>query len=141
MSANIISYKAYSARIEFDGDDCIFVGHIAGIRDVVGFHGSSVDELVGAFHEAVDDYVATCATMGKSPERPFSGKLMLRVDPQVHAASARAAELAGVSLNQWSERVLAAAARVGMNAQNELTATRQGQVSGLLTKLAPLPNK
>lgn len=111
MSANIISYKAYSARVEFDGDDGIFVGHIAGIRDVVGFHGNSVDELVGAFHEAVDDYAATCAKIGKSPERPFSGKLMLRVDPAVHAASARAAELAGVSLNQWSERVLAAAAK------------------------------
>lgn len=110
MSGNILTYKSYSARIEFDANDGIFVGRIAGIRDVVGFHADTVDDLVAAFHEAVEDYVATCAATGKSPERPYSGKLMLRVDPQVHAASVRAAELAGVSLNQWSEQALARAA-------------------------------
>ena len=111
MSGNVLTYKAHSARIEFDADDGIFFGRIAGIRDVVGFHADTVGDLVAAFHEAVDDYVASCARIGKTPERPYSGKLMLRVDPQVHAATARAAELAGVSLNQWSERVLAQAAR------------------------------
>ena len=48
----------YSAHIEFDEGDRIFVGHLAGIRDIVGFHGSSVDELEAAFHESVDDYLA-----------------------------------------------------------------------------------
>ena len=61
--------------------------------------------LVGAFHEAVDDYIETCGKAGKKPERPFSGKLMLRVDPAVHAKSVEAAELAGKSLNQWNEEV------------------------------------
>jgi predicted HicB family RNase H-like nuclease len=111
MSANVLTYKSYSARVEFDADDGIFSGRIAGVRDVIGFHGVSVAELTSAFHEAVDDYLATCQRLGKSPDRPFSGKLMLRVDPLVHAASVRAAELAGISLNQWSEQVLEAAAR------------------------------
>jgi predicted HicB family RNase H-like nuclease len=112
MSENVMTYNGYSARIEFDADDGIFFGRVAGVRDVVGFHGESVAELTSAFHEAVDDYVATCAKIGKSPDRPFSGKLMLRVDPAVHAASVQAAQLAGISLNQWSERVLAEAAGV-----------------------------
>ena len=110
MSGNILTYKAYSARIEFDADDRIFFGRIAGIRDVLGFHADTVVDLVAAFHEAVDDYITTCASVGKAPERPYSGKLMLRVDPLVHAASVRAAELAGLSLNQWSEEALATAA-------------------------------
>lgn len=110
MSDNVLTYKAYSARIEFDADDGIFFGRIAGIRDVLGFHADTVDDLVAAFHEAVDDYITTCASAGKAPERPYSGELMLRVDPLVHAASARAAELAGLSLNQWSEAALAKAA-------------------------------
>jgi predicted HicB family RNase H-like nuclease len=110
MTTNVLSYHGFTARIDFDAEDGIFVGRIAGIRDVIGFHGDSVVELTAAFHEAVDDYVATCKRLGKSPDRPFSGKLMLRVDPKVHAASVRAAELAGISLNQWSERVLAEAA-------------------------------
>ena len=55
---NTITYKGYSARVEFDGADRLFVGHIAGLRDIVGFHGRSVAELERAFHEAVDDYLA-----------------------------------------------------------------------------------
>lgn len=115
MSANILSYKGYGARIEFDADDAIFFGRIAGTEDVVGFHAETVSDLVAAFHEAVDDYLATCSSIGKAPDRACSGKLMLRVDPKVHAASLRAAELAGMSLNQWSEQVLAdAVQRIGV---------------------------
>ena len=55
---NAMKYKGYAARIEFDADDMIFVGHLAGIRDVAGFHASSVKELENAFHEVVDDYVS-----------------------------------------------------------------------------------
>ena len=116
MSGNILTHKGYSARVEFDVDDHVFFGHIAGIRDIVGFHAETVNDLIAAFHEAVDDYVATCARVGKPPERPYSGKLMLRVDPRVHAATARAAELAGVSINQWSEQVLSRAAKTKADA-------------------------
>ncbi len=111
MSENVLVYKGYRARIEFDADDGIFVGRVAGLSDVVGFHADTVNDLVAAFHEAVDDYVDTCLKTGKPPERPCSGKLMLRVDPKVHAGALRAAELAGISLNQWSEQALAKAAR------------------------------
>ena len=106
---NAMTYRGYAARIEFDAEDEIFTGRIAGIRDVVGFHAQTVDDLKQAFHEAVDDYVATCEKLGQSPQKPYSGNLMLRVDPEVHSRAAMAAELAGKSLNQWSEEVLAAA--------------------------------
>ena len=52
---NTLRYNGYDARVEFDAEDRVFVGHIAGIRDIVGFHGASVDALEAAFHEAVDD--------------------------------------------------------------------------------------
>lgn len=51
-----MQYRSYTARIEFDEDDHIFVGHLAGIKDIVGFHGTTVDELEDAFHESVDAY-------------------------------------------------------------------------------------
>jgi predicted HicB family RNase H-like nuclease len=107
---SIMTYKGYAARIEFDPDDRIFVGHVAGIRDTIGFHGSTVDELEKAFRESVDDYVQACNKLGQRPERPASGKLMLRVPPAVHASAVRAAELAGKSLNQWAAQVLSEAA-------------------------------
>ena len=107
---NVLTYKTYSARVEFDAEDNILHGRIAGIRDGVTFHASDVDELQRAFREAVDDYVETCAKIGKTPQKSYSGQLMLRVDPAVHASVARAAELAGKSLNQWGEEALAKAA-------------------------------
>lgn len=106
---NTMTYKNYSARIEYDDEDEIFHGKIAGISDVVGFHADNVQALKTAFHEAVDDYIATCATLGKEAQRPYSGKMMFRVDPDIHRRAAIAAELAGKSLNQWAEDVLSEA--------------------------------
>ena len=105
-----MKYKNYTARIEYDPDDEIFVGHIAGIRDIVGFHADNVEELKIAFYESVDDYIETCAKVGKEPQKPFSGKVMFRIDPETHRQAALAAKLAGVSLNQWAEQVIEKAA-------------------------------
>ena len=104
-----MSYKGYSARIDYDDEDGIFLGRIAGIRDGVGFHADSVAELREAFHEAVEDYLETCARIGKEPQKTYSGQVMFRVSPEVHRKAAVAAELAGKSLNQWAEEVLSRA--------------------------------
>ena len=88
----------------------IFTGRIAGIRDGVGFHADSVDSLRQAFHEAVEDYLETCAKIGKEPQRAYSGRVMFRVSPETHRKAALAAELSGKSLNQWAEEVLDRAA-------------------------------
>jgi predicted HicB family RNase H-like nuclease len=71
-----MAYQRYSARIEYDDEDGILTGRIAGIRDGVGFHADSVDALKVAFHEAVDDYIETCAKIGKEPQKPYSGRVM-----------------------------------------------------------------
>lgn len=99
---NTMSYKSYAAHIEYSDEDQCFIGHIAGIKDIVGFHGESVSELRAAFEEAVDDYLETCARLNRSPQKPYSGKLMLRVPPDIHAAVAIAAEVSGKSINQWA---------------------------------------
>lgn len=101
-----MTYNGYAARIEYSDEDGCFVGHIAGIKDVVGFHANSVKELRAAFVEAVDDYLVTCEKAGRAPQKPYSGKLMLRVPPEVHAHAAMMAEAHGMSLNQWAADVL-----------------------------------
>ncbi len=105
-----MKHKGYSARIEYSDEDSCFVGHIAGIRDIVGFHGEAVSELRAAFEEAVDDYLETCQKLGKQPKKPYSGKLLLRIPPKVHAAVAQAAEVSGKSINQWAADMLDQAA-------------------------------
>lgn len=107
---NVLSYRGQVARVEFDAEDSLFVGRLAGINDVVGFHADTVDELTAAFREAVDDYLAACERAGKPAEKPYSGRMLFRVAPEVHARAALAAQLSGKSLNQWGEEALRAAA-------------------------------
>jgi predicted HicB family RNase H-like nuclease len=104
-----MTYKGYAARIEYSDEDSCFVGHIAGIKDVVGFHADSVKALRNAFREAVDDYLAVCEKLNKAPQKPYSGKMMLRVPPEVHARAAMMAEAHKMSLNQWAADVLSKA--------------------------------
>ena len=103
---NAMSYQNYSAKVEYDPSDKIFVGHIIGIRDIVSFHGSTVEELESAFREAVDHYLEVCEKLGQEPQRSYSGKLTLRVPPEVHMAVATAAEISNKSINQWATNVL-----------------------------------
>lgn len=107
---NSMIYNGYSARIEYDDEDGVFFGRIAGIRDGVGFHADNVADLKAAFGEAVDDYLETCTRIGKSPQKPYSGKVMFRISPDIHARAATAAEIAGQSLNEWAEKALDQAA-------------------------------
>ncbi|MBO9551332.1 MULTISPECIES: type II toxin-antitoxin system HicB family antitoxin [Pseudomonas] len=103
-------YKGYAARIEYDERDDIFVGRVLGMRDIISFHASSVPELHEAFRGALEDYLADCAEQGITPEKPASGKVMLRIRPEVHAAASVAARAAGKSLNQWADEVFEQAA-------------------------------
>ncbi len=112
---NTMHYNGYMARVEFDERDNIFVGRVLGVNSIISFHGESVAELRTAFIEAVDDYVADCKERGVAPDRPASGRLMLRIDPGIHAAIGVAASAAGESINQWSAEVLGRAAREALS--------------------------
>jgi len=68
-----MAYKGYTARIEYSEEDECFVGHLAGIRDIVGFHSTSIEAMSAVFHEAVDDYLSACKTLGSEPNKPASG--------------------------------------------------------------------
>lgn len=104
-----MTYKGYAARIEYSDEDGCFIGHMAGIIDVISFHADTVNDLRAAFVEAVDDYLTTCERLGRTPQKPYSGKLMLRVPPEVHAHAAMMAQAHGKSLNQWAADVLMSA--------------------------------
>lgn len=103
---NTMEHKGFAARVEYSEEDSCFIGHVAGIRDVIGFHGESVTELRAAFEEAVDDYLATCKKLGKEPNKPYSGQFRLRLAPELHARAAMLAETRGKSLNTWVSEVI-----------------------------------
>lgn len=107
---NTMTYRGYRTSMEFDTDDKVIVGRVLDIDDVIAFHGESVLEFEHNFGMVVDDYIAACERLGATPEKPASGKMMLRVEPSVHAAALKAAARSGVSLNKWAEKVLHSAA-------------------------------
>lgn len=103
---NTMSHKGYTARIDFDDRDGIFVGRFLGLRTMISFHGKTVAELRRQCEAAADDFLRDCKEQGIRPEKPASGKLMLRMPPEIHGAAMVAARAAGKSLNQWVTDVL-----------------------------------
>lgn len=97
----MMTYKGYVGIAELDADAGVLHGRVAGLRDVVTFEATSVDELRRAFEESVDDYLAYCAQRGEDPDKPCSGTLSLRLPPELHREAALRAEMTGTSLNQW----------------------------------------
>lgn len=96
-----MEYKGYIAKVEFDDQDNTFHGEVINLRDVITFEGQSVEELREAFRDSVDDYLDFCAERGEDPERPFSGKFSVRMDPELHRKLTIQARLANKSLNSW----------------------------------------
>ena len=105
---NSMTYESYTAKIEFDDRDNIFVGRVLGIEDVIIFHGTTVTALRTDFCHAIDFYLTT----NPLPKKPSSGKLMLRIPSEVHTAALIAAQSSGQSLNQWAANVLKEAAHI-----------------------------
>jgi predicted HicB family RNase H-like nuclease len=108
---NFMTYKGYTASMVFDVVDKIIVGRVQDVDDIISFHGESVAEFESNFHSTIDDYLAAAKALGSAPEKPASGKVMLRIAPEVHAAALKAAARSGTSLNKWAESALGKAAR------------------------------
>ncbi len=110
---NTMAHKGYTARVELDDRDNIFVGRILGIRSIISFHGETVAGLRAKFKQAVNEYLAECEELGLKPEKPASGKMLLRVPPEVHGKALVVAQAAGKSLNQWATEILQRAVKAG----------------------------
>lgn len=98
----MLEYKGYIGTLE--AEDGVFFGRVAGLRDVITFEGTTFAEVEQAFQESVEDYLAFCAERGEPPDRPYSGRIPLRVSPETHRRAAMHAQSEGLSLNQWIAR-------------------------------------
>ncbi len=97
----MLTYKGYTGHVEFDDEAGLFHGEVLDTRDVITFQGQSVDEIETAFRESVDDYLAFCSERGEEPDKPFSGRLMLRLPKDLHREVFVGAKREGKSLNQF----------------------------------------
>ncbi len=97
----MMQYKGYVGHVEFDAEAGILHGEVLGIRDVVTFQGSSIAEIEKAFRDSVDDYLAYCQQLGQEPDKPCSGKFVVRPGSQLHRKLNQVAAIDGTSLNSW----------------------------------------
>ena len=103
----MMEYKGYIGHVEFDDEAEIFHGDVINTRDVITFQGKTVDEIKEAFRGSVEDYLDYCAKLGQEPEKPFTGKFMLRIPPDLHRKIYVAAKQSGESINAWIKEKLA----------------------------------
>ena len=101
-----MNYKGYEATVEFDNEDRLFVGRVINTRDVIVFDGLSVDELEQSFHAVIDEYLEDCQSLGKTPDKPFSGRFNLRISSELHRKASIAASKRDISLNTLVEQAL-----------------------------------
>jgi len=104
-----MEYKGYFAKVEFDDDANIFHGEVINLRDVITFEGETVNELKEAFQDSVDDYLSFCSERGEAPEKPYSGKFVVRVEPELHKNITIEARKKGKSLNIWVKDAISTA--------------------------------
>lgn len=103
---DVIKYKDHLGSVHFNSEDRVFYGKIEGIDDLVSFEGQSVDELISAFHEAVEDYVTLCRETDKPLQKSYKGSFNVRIDPELHKKAALLSSSIGLSLNQIVESAI-----------------------------------
>ena len=101
-----MTYKGYTGIVKFDEQARLFHGEVIGLRDVITFQGKSVEEIEKAMADSVDFYLAWCRERNKEPEKPFSGKFMVRTSPEIHSRAAVAAARLGLSMNKYIEKAI-----------------------------------
>jgi predicted HicB family RNase H-like nuclease len=102
----MLRYKGYTGQVNFDDDAEIFHGEVIDTRDVITFQGRNVKELKKAFRDSIDDYLEFCQRRREKPDKPFSGKFVLRLSPELHHKVYLRAIQSGKSLNSWIREVL-----------------------------------
>ena len=102
----MIHYKGYAGKIEYDEETHMLTGTVINTRTVITFQGESVAEIEQAFRDSVDDYLTWCAEDGIEPERPYSGRFNVRLNPETHQKAAVRAKILGLSLNKFIEKAV-----------------------------------
>ena len=102
----MIEYKGYTGVFEYDDEYEFFSGHVVDTRDGINFEGSSVAELKASMRRAIDDYLEFCEDTGRAPSKPYSGRILVRIDPELHRRLATRANGQRMSMNAYIAKQL-----------------------------------
>ncbi|MBC8183498.1 type II toxin-antitoxin system HicB family antitoxin [candidate division KSB1 bacterium] len=97
----MLKHNGYTGHVEFDDEADIFHSEVLDTRDVITFQGKTVENIKTAFRESIDDYLDFCASRGKNPNTSFSGKLMVKMNPELHHKIYHKAIKSAKNFNDW----------------------------------------
>lgn len=103
---NRLEYKGYLGEFSYEEGDEEMHGTVLNLRDTIHFRGKSLADLRQSFQDSVEDYLAWCAEEGRPPEKPYTGRFVVRLDPDLHRRISVRAQASGMSLNQWVNQAL-----------------------------------
>ena len=98
---DLMEYKGYTATVEVDLDAGLLYGYVLGLQGGIDFQAASIADVRREFEASVEDYLAWCREDGREPEKPFAGKITLRVEPTLHREVALRAAREGMRLEDW----------------------------------------
>ena len=104
----MLKYKGYTGYVVYDDEARLFHGEVAALKAVITFQGTTVDEIEQAFKDSIDDYLDWCKKRGKEPEKPYSGKLNLRMPSDLYVKVVAHAAQEGLSINSYILKRLSA---------------------------------
>jgi predicted HicB family RNase H-like nuclease len=102
----MMNYKGYLGKVDYDDEARTFFGTVINANVLVSFRGSTVEKLKKSFHDVVDTYLDDCKKEKKPPEKPYSGKITLRIPPEVHRGVAIKAAECKESMNEYLQKLL-----------------------------------
>jgi predicted HicB family RNase H-like nuclease len=100
MNPNL-TYRGYDGTVIFSENEHVFYGKVLGIRSSLTYEGTDIDELIADFHDAIDDYLESCAEHNWTPEKPFKGSFNVRIGSDLHRDAVRSAAMRGMNLNTF----------------------------------------
>lgn len=98
---NTMEIDGHKAVIQFDPDIGMFRGEFVGLNGGADFHASDVAGLRKEGAASLRVFLDMCEEDGVEPRRRYSGRLNVRVSPDLHANVVAAAAAEGKSLNKW----------------------------------------
>lgn len=123
--SNVLEYKKYIAVLNFSAEDDAVVGRVVNSDAIIGFHGNNLAELKKAFEDVIDAYLEACKESGNEPEKPYSGKFIVRVPSELHKALSIKAARDGESLNSLTTSLLQAGLEREYSSSTEMHGNRQ----------------
>lgn len=99
--SDLLTYKGYFGSAQYSAPDEVFHGKLEGIDDLVTYEATTVQELIQAFNEAVEDYLETCKQIGKEPNKTYKGSFNVRIPGELHRDAAIYAASRDISLNDF----------------------------------------